>query len=176
MKKRTIAYIALVLFGVGAGILFPRFHEKWTDTGSQLVLSLKGSSPDNESCPLEIRCDGSKSEVRLYVPIGITPAFGGPLNGRAQGPAEMGLTDIFQDTERVPLPRDGDCGNIWILDKSQDFAVKQDPTSFIARLMGKDWLLLRGVGYGDPTTGFKIDFPVMGLSDYQHKIASSCRG
>ena len=175
MKKRYIAYVALVLFGIGASVLFPRIHEKWTvgpGAGNELILALKGTSAGIESPRLEIRCDGRKSEVRLYMKIGIKPAFGGP----AEGPAEMGLKEEFQDKDRNPLPAgDEHYGNIWTTDPSQTFAVKQDPLSFIERIMGKDWLTIRGFAYSDTPSGFSIDFPVMDLTDYRDRIASSCR-
>lgn len=175
MKKQYLAFAALVLIGVGVSVLLPEVHEKWTlepGGSNELILSLKGESANVQSPRLEIRCDGQKSEVRLYMPIGIKPAVGGP----AQGAATMGLTEEYLDEHRKPIPTDDETyGNVWSADESQTFASKLEPLLFIQRIMGKDWLTLRGAAFGDPPTGVAIDFPVMGLTDYRDKIASSCR-
>ncbi len=175
MKKQYLAYAALVLIGVGAAFLLPKAHEKWTlepGKDNELILSLKGKSANVESPRLEIRCDAEKSEVRLYMPIGIKPAVGGP----AQGAATMGLTEEYQDENRKPVPAaEKTYGNTWSADESQTFASKLEPLLFIQRIMGQDWLALRGAAFGDTPTGFAIDFPVMGLTDYRDKITSSCR-
>jgi hypothetical protein len=140
VKKQFIAYAVLVLIGVGAAVLLPKAHEKWTlapASGGDLILSLKGESANFQSPRLEIRCDAGKSEVRLYMPIGVTPAVGGP----AQGPATMGLTEEFQDENRKPVPASGQTyGNTWSADESQTFATKLEPLLFIQRIMGRDWL------------------------------------
>ena len=175
MKKQYLVYGALVLAGVGVSVLLPKAHEKWTlepSRGNELILSLKGKSASVQSPRLEIRCDARKSEVRLYMPIGVRPAVGGP----AQGAATMSLTEEYQDENRKPIPTDDKTyGNTWSADQSQTFASKLEPLLFVQRIMGQDWLTLRGAAFSDTPTGFAIDFPVMGLTDYRDKIASSCR-
>ena len=175
MKKLYLAFAALVLIGVGASVLLPKAHEKWTlqpVKGNELILSLKGESANVQSPRLEIRCDAGQSEVRLYMPIGVRPAVGGP----AQGAAIMGLTEEYQDENRKPIPADDETyGNVWSADQSQTFASKLEPLLFVQRIMGQNWLTLRGAAFSDTPTGFAIDFPVMGLTDYRDKIASSCR-
>ena len=174
MKKQHLAYAALVAFGIGASVLLPKAHEKWTlgpGNGNDLILSLRGDSANVQSPRLEIRCDAGKSEVRLYMPIGVRPAAGGP----AQGPATMGLTEEYQDENHNPVPAvDNIYDNVWSADQSQTFASKQDPLTFVQRIMERDWLVLRGAAFSDTPAGFAIDFPVMGLADYRDKIASSC--
>lgn len=165
MKKQYLAVGVLVLIGVGVSVLLPKAHEKWTlesSRGNELILSLRGESTDVQSPRLEIRCDARKSEVRLYMPIGIRPAVGGP----AQGAATIGLSEEYQDEYRKPIPADDETyGNVWSADESQTFASKLEPLHFIRRIMGEDWLTLRGATFSDTPTGFAIDFPVMGLTD-----------
>ena len=169
-----LVYVALVLIGVAVAVLLPKVHEKWIlapSKGSELILSLNGESANIQSPRLEIRCDGGKGEVRLYMPIGVRPAVGGP----AQGAATMGLTEEFEDENRKPiLADDKTYGNVWSADEGQTFASKLEPLVFIQRIMGRDWLTLRGAALSDKPTGFAIDFPVMGLTDYRERIASSC--
>ena len=175
MKKRYLAFAALVLIGVSAAVLLPHAHEKWIKEPSgdnQLILSLKGQSANVQAPRLEIRCDPRKSEVRIYMPIGIRPAVGGP----AQGAATMGLTEEYQDKNRKPIPADDKLdGNVWSADQSQTFASKLEPLLFIQRIMGRDWVTLRGAAYSNTPAGFAIDFPVTGLTDFRDRIASSCR-
>lgn len=174
MKKRIIAYIALVLIGVGASILLPKTHATWTivpGPSGELILFLNGESANIHSPRLEIRCNVGKSEVRLYIPIGVRPAFGGP----SQGPATMGLTEAYEDSARKPIPSDDTMyGNVWSADDSQTFAIKLEPMLFIQRIMGQEWLTLRGTAFGAVPAGFAIDFPVSGLGAYRDKIAASC--
>jgi hypothetical protein len=176
VKKQYLAYAVIALIGAGVTALLPKAHEKWTlrsGEGDDLILSLNGKSATVQSPRLEIRCDASKSEVRLYMPIGVRPAVGGP----AEGAATMGLTEEYQDENRKPIPIDDKTyGNVWSADESQAFASKLEPLLFVRRIMGQDWLTIRGAAFGDKPTGFAIDFPVMGLTDYRDKIASSCRG
>ena len=67
VKKLYLAFVALVLIGIGVSVLLPKVHEKWTlqpGKGNELILSLKGESANVQSPRLEIRCDAGKSEVR----------------------------------------------------------------------------------------------------------------
>jgi hypothetical protein len=177
MKKWLLVLIAVVIASGGAAFLLKGYQEKWTletGRGTEMVLSLKGTSATTQSSMLQIRCDGHNAEVRLYIPIRIMPPA-----GMAAGPATLEVSEEFRDRDRKIVAGDSRAGEQfnWIVAEGGAYASRTGSATFIERIAGHDWLYLHSLGFSsDRLATSTIMFPLKGLADHKARVAAACRG
>jgi hypothetical protein len=176
MKKWLLVVVAVVIASGGAALFLKGHQERWTletGRGTELVLSLKGTSGATQPSTLQVRCDGHNAEVRLYVPIRTMPPA-----GMATGPATLEVSEEFRDRDRKIVAGDTRAGEPvrWIVDEGGTYASRTGAAAFIDRIAGQEWLYLHSLGFsGDRLATSTIMFPVKGLADYKARVAAACR-
>ena len=168
MKTRTIIVIAAIAVSLAAGLLL-KSSSAWKEdrqAGAPLVLFTDGTSHTGASGKLEIRCDGAKMQVRLYVPIRALPPAGG-----AAGTPTLSVTEEWHDAKDTVS--DGGQPE-WVA--AGAYATRTDAAAFIKRVKNSDWLYLHSLAFedGGNLTSSLIMFPVRGLESYSAKMAQAC--
>ena len=175
MKRWLLGVIAALIVSIGAGFFVPNFQKHWileVGNGSELVLSEEATSHGGPPATLQIRCDGGKSEVRLYIPLRRTPPA-----GLTAGPEKVNVSEEFQDQKTGVAVVDAGTNEPfdWIVAHSGTFASRTNPSAFIGRMAIHHWLYLRLLGFtGGKFSESVIMFPVKGLGEYKARIEAAC--
>ena len=169
----VVAAFAIAIAGVTG--LLPERQPRWTvETvpGTDLILSMDGSSRSTGPTKLQIRCNAGTAQLRLYVPVRVMPPAGQPT-----GQIIVDLREEFHDKDRKLVAGGSQERRVtpWVLASDGGYAVRPESATFINQLTGQTWLFVRAVGFrGDDLASSTIEFPLTDLANHKTRIASSC--